>query len=442
MLNSDPFLSIDFFYSLANVHLLHNNIESDVHQKIKLFKNNLIIFCVSEHLYSNANFLLSIKEDYVLITASNYDTCVPFMVMPSNNQDLNQKMNQLLEYNYLLKWYTKNPCISHTKLCPFPLGPKWQWTSTWFFGEDKSTHHDLFNRYCYTPEKNFQNFELKKNLLYFNFNVETTNTPNFLYLAGIRSKIFQILTDKGFEWHSSLNYNDYLEFLSTFKFCMSPPGQGIDCHRTWESLMVGTIPIVLSSPLNSLYQNLPILIVEDYNIITNEWLELQYEIIKTQSFNFSILYTPYWYKKVYSHFSFTLCLCDEKSIYFTDVCPGTKKQFIIKNQGKIFTESEMVELMISRSDEFYYHDIDVTNVVWNLPRIIIPLDKNSFFGDPCPGFEKIFKIVYPKSFEKEFQEDQIAIIHVDLKCEYYYGTNIKAINVTSIVVEKLLLNFN
>jgi hypothetical protein len=30
-------------------------------------------------------------------------------------------------------------------------------------------------------------------------------------------------------------------------YVLSPPGNGIDCHRTWEALFLGSIPIVKKS---------------------------------------------------------------------------------------------------------------------------------------------------------------------------------------------------
>ena len=56
--------------------------------------------------------------------------------------------------------------------------------------------------------------------------------------------------------------------MSKYKFILSPPGAGEDTHRTWEALYVGCIPIVKSSLLNSLYEDLPVVIVDDWDVIT------------------------------------------------------------------------------------------------------------------------------------------------------------------------------
>ena len=43
------------------------------------------------------------------------------------------------------------------------------------------------------------------------------------------------------------------ELISNSKFVISPPGNGYDCHRTWESLFLGAVPIVKKSfwPFNN-----------------------------------------------------------------------------------------------------------------------------------------------------------------------------------------------
>jgi hypothetical protein len=55
-----------------------------------------------------------------------------------------------------------------------------------------------------------------------------------------------------------------------YAFVVSPHGNGLDCHRTWESLVLGNIVIVKRSSLDPLYDGLPVVIVEDWHEITNE----------------------------------------------------------------------------------------------------------------------------------------------------------------------------
>lgn len=57
-----------------------------------------------------------------------------------------------------------------------------------------------------------------------------------------------------------------------YAFVVSPHGNGLDCHRTWESLALGNIVIVKRSPLDPLYEGLPVAIVDHWSQITAESL--------------------------------------------------------------------------------------------------------------------------------------------------------------------------
>jgi len=53
-----------------------------------------------------------------------------------------------------------------------------------------------------------------------------------------------------------------------YAFVVSPHGNGLDCHRTWESLALGNIVIVKRSPLDPLYAALPVVIIDQWGEIT------------------------------------------------------------------------------------------------------------------------------------------------------------------------------
>ena len=59
-----------------------------------------------------------------------------------------------------------------------------------------------------------------------------------------------------------LSPKEYRKTLLRSKFVVSPPGNGPDCHRTWEALYSGAIPIVLEEFWPFAETNLPVLVVE------------------------------------------------------------------------------------------------------------------------------------------------------------------------------------
>lgn len=63
-----------------------------------------------------------------------------------------------------------------------------------------------------------------------------------------------------------------------YAFVASPRGVGLDCHRTWESLLLGNIVLVRRSSLDPLYAGLPVVAIDDWRELTparlQEWLAL------------------------------------------------------------------------------------------------------------------------------------------------------------------------
>lgn len=305
--NSQPFCAVDFwlFHSDVIMDVTYKNGEANYSYKKELdasMKNEKlpIIFLKTDLLPNYIDTLHNLDKAFILITSSNDDHCPPYLTYPENDKEypgLKQKADKLLNESKLKVWYAKNPAINHLKLKPYPLGPKWQWKTTLFFGENKVEYLRIYNTFGLEPDKSMHNKDLKKNLLYFNFN-QTTNNPLYQPHKNIRYKAKLDLLKNGFKWNNSEEFENYIRILSTYKFCVAPPGRGIDSHRCWEALMVGTIPIVISSPINELYESLPVVIVESWDIITEEFLNKKYdEIIKT-SYNFEKVYSEYWLKKV------------------------------------------------------------------------------------------------------------------------------------------------
>ena len=57
---------------------------------------------------------------------------------------------------------------------------------------------------------------------------------------------------------------EYRRALSESKFVLSPAGNGFDCHRTWEAMYLGAIPILRRAHWPFIRKNLPVLIVDEW----------------------------------------------------------------------------------------------------------------------------------------------------------------------------------
>jgi hypothetical protein len=81
-------------------------------------------------------------------------------------------------------------------------------------------------------------------------------------------------------------------------FVISPEGAGLDCHRTWESLLLGNVPIVKRNSIADLYNNLPVLIVEDWQQVNRETMLAFMQVSAAKKFDFSPLFREYWLCKI------------------------------------------------------------------------------------------------------------------------------------------------
>jgi hypothetical protein len=89
---------------------------------------------------------------------------------------------------------------------------------------------------------------------------------------------------------------------ATVCFEASPHGNGLDCHRTWECILLKCIPIVKTSPLDSMYDGLPVAIVQDWREVTPERL-MQWRDEHAAFFDRPIperLYSRYWIERLHA----------------------------------------------------------------------------------------------------------------------------------------------
>ena len=84
------------------------------------------------------------------------------------------------------------------------------------------------------------------------------------------------------------------EHMSQYAFVISPQGNGLDCHRTWEALCIGSIPIVKTCGLDSLFDDLPVWIVGDWSEVTKENMIKKIEEFRNKTFKYEKLTLAYW----------------------------------------------------------------------------------------------------------------------------------------------------
>lgn len=93
----------------------------------------------------------------------------------------------------------------------------------------------------------------------------------------------------------SLGHFEYFDSLPDFKFVISPEGNGIDCHRHYEALIAGCIPVVEHNTLvEEKYKGCPILYTTDYSEINEEYLQKKYDEMKDEVYDFSRLFLSFY----------------------------------------------------------------------------------------------------------------------------------------------------
>jgi len=110
-----------------------------------------------------------------------------------------------------------------------------------------------------------------------------------------RKKIIETLENNGIKNKIT---DTYFEDLTKHKFVVSPEGNGIDCHRHYEALMAGCIPIIeYNDHIQEKYKGCPILYTKDYTEITEEYLSKKYEEMIDTEYDFSRLMLDYYDKE-------------------------------------------------------------------------------------------------------------------------------------------------
>ena len=113
----------------------------------------------------------------------------------------------------------------------------------------------------------------QRNLVYMNFwrRIRNGNNPRVGLYEMFLPKPW-ITYEGGFE-HVPMPH--FYEQIACHPFVLSPPGAGPDCHRHWEAMMLGSIPIVLRSDATRILDDMPCLQVNNWGEVTEQLLHAE-----------------------------------------------------------------------------------------------------------------------------------------------------------------------
>jgi hypothetical protein len=246
----------------------------------------------ADHIYDETNTFLDpesveqgdvifVKGDLLEQFSSLYANRIPnrFIVLVHNSdENIGPRYQHFLDTPHLIVCFAQNVSCFHEKLKPIPIG-----LQNRYLGErGDCTSIELAKTRIRYP---------RRAAVYVNF------APHFgrEEVMGVFKKLNQVY------FAPRTGYLDYLRALGTFRFIASPPGNGVDCHRHWEALYMGSIPIIQSGYLDPLFEDLPVLLVGNWEEVTDAFLVQKHKEISKKSYSMNKLNSDYWFNQINSY---------------------------------------------------------------------------------------------------------------------------------------------
>lgn len=256
-------------------------------------KNGSTIYVCSSALHHFISHVLpALSFNIILVTGDCDETC--WMDLFTSEQEF----KTFIENDKIIHWFSQNCICEHPKLSQIPIGldyhtmtnhhPKWGPKMNPI--EQEKLLFSIINAKSFKP---FWERELK---CYSNFHFFTQTKYGYDRTDALNNISKNLVF---YESSHQLRLHTWIK-QSKYSFVISPHGNGLDCHRTWEALILGCIPIVKKSNLDSLYLELPVLIVEQWSDVNEELLKNTIEKFKTEQFNYQRLTLSYWINKITS----------------------------------------------------------------------------------------------------------------------------------------------
>jgi hypothetical protein len=256
-------------------------------QTDSLRNGNSIYVCSNTLSFFVNEILPKINKYFVLVTGDS-DSTVPIESIT------HPQLNILINNHFLIKWFAQNTLYNCNKIIQMPIGldfhtifsnPSHKWKTE---GENSLPIYQ--EKILLQIRQTMRPFQERINKIYFNFSL---SNDRFKQRESALNQIPEELIVSVNFTKRTQNWKNMTEY--TFVIC--PFGNGMDCHRTWEALCLGCIPI-LKGPKFKMFENLPVLIVNEWTHITKDLLYKTIQEFQLQQFNYEKLTLQYWSSQI------------------------------------------------------------------------------------------------------------------------------------------------
>lgn len=239
-------------------------------------------------------FVPKLNKKIIMVT-NDSDMDAPIFEKPVGKGDeiAKQEISDFINSELCVHWFTQNCTLEHPKVTPIPIGMDYHTFSNY---ENCVNQEIILNKIKMSSNPFFQ----RHIACYSNFQFAMDGK----YYSTDRYDCFdQVPKNLVFYERQKVNRNQTWINQTSFAFVLSPAGGGIDCHRTWEALLLGCIPIVkrFNVPHEKIYNDLPVLIVDNWSDINIELLNKTIEEFKNKQFNFEKMTLNYWKNLFHSY---------------------------------------------------------------------------------------------------------------------------------------------
>ena len=234
--------------------------------------------------------IILIPKPFILVSGGGDCEC------PNQIFETDAEFQTFINSPNIIHWFCQNALIKHPKITPIPLGLDYE--TIMYYNHIRNDRGPKM-----TPlEQEKQIMDLRQNVRPFWERIPICY-GNFQYL--LTTKYGSDRVDAINKIPTKLIYYDSKNLRQTtfrnqteFAFVASPFGQDYECIRTWEALCLGCIVILKTSPLDPIYSDLPVLIINDWSEITQPFLDTAIETFKIKhengEFNYDKLTKKYW----------------------------------------------------------------------------------------------------------------------------------------------------